>query len=71
MKRLAQTLNEAVARGGVKRREDFEDDQSWQEYRDKESAFLKDIEKAAMRGIRSGINRVYAWLQKMKRLPKQ
>jgi hypothetical protein len=33
IKPLAQTLNEAVARGEVKRREDFEDDQSWQEYR--------------------------------------
>jgi hypothetical protein len=31
MKPLAQTLNEAVARGEVKRRKDFEDDQSWQE----------------------------------------
>jgi hypothetical protein len=58
MKPLAQTLNEAVARDEVKRREDFEDDQSWQEYRDKEAAFLKDIEEAAMRGIRSGMNRV-------------
>lgn len=58
MKPLAQTLNEAVARGEVKRREDFEDDQSWQEYRDKEAAFLKGIEEAAMRGIRSGMNRV-------------
>jgi hypothetical protein len=35
MKPLAETLNEAVARGEVKRREDFEDDQSWQEYRTK------------------------------------
>src|ERR671922_1737816 len=56
---LAKTLNEAIARGEVKRREDFEDDQSWQEYRDKEVAFLKDIEEAAFRGIRSGMDKVY------------
>nr|MDQ3852843.1 hypothetical protein [Thermoproteota archaeon] len=56
---LARTLNEAIARGEVKRREDFEDDQSWQEYRDKEVAYLKDIEEAAIRGIRSGIDKVY------------
>src|SRR5919109_4086226 len=56
---LAKTLNEAIARGEVKRREDFEDDQSWQEYRDKEVAFLKDIEEAAIRGVRSGMVKVY------------
>jgi hypothetical protein len=56
---LAKTLNEAIARGEVRRREDFEDDQSWQEYRNKEVAFLKDIEEAAIRGIRSGIDKVY------------
>jgi hypothetical protein len=56
---LAKTLNEAIARGEVKRREDFEDDQSWQEYRDKEVAFLKDIEESAFRGIRSGLDKVY------------
>jgi hypothetical protein len=56
---LAKTLNEAIARGEVKRREDFEDDQSWQEYRDKEVAFLKDIEEAVFRGIRSGMDKFY------------
>jgi hypothetical protein len=56
---LAKTLNEAIARGEVKRQEDFEDDQSWQEYRDKEVAFLKDIEEAAIRGVRSGMDKVY------------
>jgi hypothetical protein len=56
---LAKTLNEAIARGEVRRREDFEDDQSWQEFRDKEVAFLKDIEEAAIRGIRSGTDKVY------------
>jgi hypothetical protein len=59
MKPLAETLNEAVARAEVKRREDFEDDQSWQEYRDKEASFLKDIEEAAFCGIRSGLDKVY------------
>lgn len=57
-KSLAETLNEAVARGEVKRRDDFEDEESWQEYRDKEAAFLSDIEDTAMRGIRSGMDRV-------------
>jgi hypothetical protein len=56
---LAKTLNEAIAKGDVKRREDFEDDQSWQEDRDKEVAYLKDIEEAAIRGIRSGMDKVY------------
>ena len=56
---LAKTLNEAIAKGEVKRREDFEDDQSWQEYSDKEVAYLKDIEEAAIRGIRSGMDKVY------------
>ncbi len=56
---LAKTLNEAIARGEVKRQEDFEDDQSWQEYRDKEVALLKDIEESAFRGIRSGLDKVY------------
>jgi hypothetical protein len=56
---LAKTLNEAIAKGDVKRREDFEDDQSWQEYSDKEVAYLKDIEEAAIRGIRSGMDKVY------------
>ncbi|MDQ4012930.1 MAG: hypothetical protein M3146_04305 [Thermoproteota archaeon] len=56
---LAKTLNEAIARGEVKRREDFEDDQSWQEYHDKEAAYLKDIEEAAFRGTRSGLDKVY------------
>jgi hypothetical protein len=59
MKPLAETLNEAIARGEVKRREDFEDDQSWQEYRDKEAAYLKHIEEVALRGIRSGLDKVY------------
>jgi hypothetical protein len=59
MKPLAETLNEAIARGEVKRREDFEDDRSWQEYRDKEAAYLKHIEEAALRGIRSGLDKVY------------
>ena len=58
-KPLAKTLNEAIAKGDVKRREDFEDDQSWQEYSDKEVAYLKDIEEAAIRGIRSGMDKVY------------
>ncbi len=58
-KPLAKTLNEAVAIGEVRKREDFEDDQSWQEYRDKEAAYLKDIEEAAFRGIRSGLDKVY------------
>src|ERR671922_2359710 len=31
VKPLAKTLTEAVARGEVRKREDFEDDQSWQE----------------------------------------
>ena len=59
MKPLAETLNEAIAMGEVKRREDFEDDQSWQEYRDKEAAYIKDIEETAFRGIRSGLDKVY------------
>jgi hypothetical protein len=59
MKPLAETLNEAIARGEVKRREDFEDDQSWQEYRDKEAAYIKDIQEAAFSGIRSGLDKVY------------
>ena len=58
VKPLAKTLTEAVARGEVRKREDFEDDQSWQEYRDKEVTYLNHIEEAAMRGIRSGIDRV-------------
>lgn len=58
MKPLAETLNEAIASGEVKRQQDFEDDRGWQEYRDKEAAFLKDIEEAAMRGVRSGMDRV-------------
>jgi hypothetical protein len=65
MKPLAETLNEAIATGEVKRRKDFEeDDQSWQEYRDKEVAFLKDIEEAAFRGIRSGLDKVYLVAEK-------
>lgn len=59
MKPLAETLNEAVMMGEVRKREDFEDDQSWQEYRDKEAAYIKDIEEAAFRGIRSGLDKVY------------
>src|ERR671925_342459 len=58
VKPLAKTLTEAVARGEVRKREDFEDDQSWQEYRDKEVTYLNHIEEAAMRGIRSGIDSV-------------
>ena len=57
-KPLAKTLSEAVSRGEVRKREDFEDDHSWQEYRDKEVAYLSDIEEAAMRGIRSGMDRI-------------
>jgi hypothetical protein len=56
---LAKTLNEAVARVEVRKREDFEDEQSWQEYRDKEVAYLKHIEEAAMRGIRGGMDKIY------------
>jgi hypothetical protein len=58
-KPLAKTLSKAVARGEVKKREDFEDDRSWQAYRDREAAYLKDIEEAAFRGIRSGLDKVY------------
>jgi hypothetical protein len=57
-KPLAKTLAEAIARGEVRKREDFESEASWQEYRDKEVAYLKHIEEAAMRGIRSGMDRV-------------
>jgi hypothetical protein len=56
---LAKTLNEAVSKGEVRKREDFEDEASWQEYRDKEAAYLRDIEESAMRGIRSGMDKVY------------
>src|SRR5919108_709845 len=56
---LAKTLNEAVSKGEVRKREDFEDDQRWQEYRDKEAAYLKDIEEAAFRGIRSSMDKTY------------
>jgi hypothetical protein len=58
VKPLAKTLGEAIARGEVRKREDFEDEASWQEYRDKEVAYLRQIEEAAMRGIRSGMDRV-------------
>jgi hypothetical protein len=57
-KPLAKTLAEAIVRGEVRKREDFESEASWQEYRDKEVAYLKHIEEAAMRGIRSGMDRV-------------
>jgi hypothetical protein len=56
---LAKTLNEAVSKGEVRKREDFEDEASWQEYHDKEAAYLRDIEESAMRGIRSGMDKVY------------
>jgi|ERR671923_362977 hypothetical protein len=59
MKPLAKTLSEAIARREVRKREDFEDEASWQEYRDKEVAYLKHIEEAAMRGMRSGMDKVY------------
>lgn len=58
MEPLAKTLGEALARSEVRKREDFKDEASWQEYRDKEIAYLKHIEEAAMRGIRSGMDRV-------------
>jgi hypothetical protein len=45
--------------GEVRKREDFEEERSWQEYRDKEAAYLKDIEEVAMRGIRNGLDKVY------------
>jgi hypothetical protein len=56
---LAKTLNEAAFKGEARKHEDFEDEASWQEYRDKEAAYLKDIEEAAMREIRSGMDKVY------------
>jgi hypothetical protein len=56
---LAKTLNEAVSKGEVRKREDFEDEASWQEYRDREVSYLKEIEEAAFRGIRSGMDKVY------------
>lgn len=58
MKPLAQTLSETVTTREVKRREDFEDEASWQEHPGKEAAYIKDIEEAAFRGIRSDMDRI-------------
>src|SRR5215211_4328917 len=49
-KPLAKTLSEAVARGEVRKREDFEDDQSWQEYRGKRSCLSKRYRRSCNTG---------------------
>lgn len=55
----SKTIGEAAEKGEIRNREDFENQQSWEEYREKERVFIKDIEEAAMRGIRSGLDKVY------------